>query len=118
MEKIYSLNAYGEDHKIILGKTTYANNNTLAVLMIEVCDDGHEENFAVLTVNLAESGFMCDASSLAFIDINNLRYLNIKDWCVDNNICTFPGITTCSGFVKDYPLALFTDEAVAGMRKL
>ena len=114
-EKVYILNAYGKDHKIILGKTSYRNNNTIAVLMIEVFDDGHEEDWATLTVNLECNLGLANADDSQFIDTNNLGKDIIK-WLEDNKIATFTGLSWPSGFCV-YPLVFFNKDALASMRK-
>ena len=115
MEKIYNLKAYGKDHKIILGKTSYRDNKTLAVLMIEVFKDGHEEDWATLTVNLPVNLGIPNITDTQFIDTNNLGNEIIK-WLKDNNIANTTGIELPSGYCM-YPCVVFTKEALASMRK-
>ena len=116
MEKIYELNAYGKEHKIILGKTSYCNNNTICVLMFEVFKDGHEEPWGDLTVNLECNLGLANADDCQFIDTNNLGKDIIK-WLEDNKIATFTGLAWPSGFCV-YPLVFFNNEALASMRVL
>jgi len=115
-EKVYVFSAYGEDHNIILGKCNYTSNGSFAVLMIEVFDDGHEEDFGMLTVNIDDSDYYANKIDKQFIDTNNLTWL-ITEWLAKNNIATFTGHYGHSGFC-DYPLFIFTDEAVSSMRRL
>lgn len=116
-EKVYELNMYGETFHIILGKTSYRNNNTIAVMMIDVQPDGTEEDFGVLTVNLETGGLtMANKEDTQFIDTNNLTQ-DIVKWLVDNNIAVETGLYWPSGFCV-YPLFMFTKEALASMRRL
>lgn len=115
MEKIYNYFAYGENHKIVLCVNSYRNNGTLAVLMSEVFDDGHEEPWSVLTVNLAMSDSMANKTDTQFVDTNNLGDEIIK-WLEDNHIAVSTGLYAPSGWCV-YPLVIFTKEALANMRR-
>lgn len=116
-EKIYDLNLFGDEtFKIILGKTSYRNNGTLAVTMIDVLPDGTEEDFGVLTVNLECNLGLANKTDTQFIDTNNLTDKIIK-WLVDNNIAKPTGLMWPSGYFM-YPSVVFTKEALVGMRRL
>ena len=114
-EKVYKYDAYDEVHNIVLGKTSYRNNNTLAVLMIEVFDDGAEEDWATLTVNIDDSKVFANHESKAFVDINNLQR-TIINWLAVNGIAYVTGVIGYSGYCK-YPLVEFTKKALDGMRR-
>lgn len=116
MEKIYELEMFGEVHKIILAKTSYRSNNTLAILMIEVFDDGHEEDWSTLTVNIDDSNMWADKNRFAFIDVNN-NGNEIIPWLRANNIAVVDGYIGFSGFCA-YPLVCFTSSALKDMRSL
>lgn len=116
MEKVFTFNAFGQDHNIVLRKTTYRNNKTLAVFMVEIQDDGFEEQYGVLTVNLDESDWLCSSGDCQFIDTNNFGW-DILDWLEENGIANRTGTYGHSGFC-DYPLVIFTEEALASMRSL
>lgn len=116
-EKIYDLNLFGnETFKIILGKSSYRNNGTLAVTMIQVCDDGTEEDFGVLTVNLECNLGLANKTDMQFIDTNNLTN-KIMSWLEKNNIAKPTGLMWPSGYCM-YPSVVFTKDALAGMRRL
>ena len=116
MEKVFDFVSYGEKRRIVFGKTSYRNNNTLAVLMLEIMPDGSEESYATLTVNLEQSDWLCASGTCAFIDTNNLGE-NIVDWLVDNGLAKKTGTYGQSGWCS-YPLVVFTDEALGFMRAL
>ena len=60
-------------HNLSLVADSYNNNGTLAIIVMEVMEDGTEEQFDVITVNLYESDFL-EADNLAFIDTNNCSW--------------------------------------------
>lgn len=115
-EKVYDLNLYGVNHKIILGKASYRNNDTLAVVMIEVCKDGTEKDFGVLTVNLECNLGLANKTDTQFIDTNNLSN-KIMPWLEMNNIAKPTGLMWPSGYCM-YPSFVFTKEALASMRRI
>jgi len=114
-EKIYDLKWCGKIYKIFLEKTKYVNNGTLAINMISIDKDGNENYFNTLTVNLVDSCIMADANYFQYVDTNNLSE-KIVDWLVKNKIAEASCFYGFSGFCK-YPLMIFTDEALEGMRR-
>lgn len=117
MEKVYKLHMFDETFNIVLCRTSYRNNNTLAVLMVDVQDDGTEEDFGVLTVNLDTGGLtLANKEDTQFIDTNNLTK-DIVKWLVDNNIATETGLYWPSGYCV-YPLFMFTKESLKSMRRI
>ena len=115
-EKTYTLLAYGEEHKIILRKGNYNNNGTLAIDMIKVFDDGHEEPWSMLTVNIQDSNDYANAVDTAFVDVNNLGS-SIISWLGHNNIGEPTGMFGFSGFCC-YPLFKFNKKTLEGMVEL
>ncbi len=110
-EKIY--NFLGTN--IVLRKGKYPNG-VLAVAAYEVDTD---ELFFVLTVNIVRYAFMCTGNA-SFLDINRARTcsFDIKKWVLENDIAYVPGICVESGFVSDYPLALFKDDVISEMQEI
>lgn len=115
MEKIYNLNKYDENYKIVLRKDTYMNNGTLAVLMVVIYDNGEEEIWSDLTVNIFDSDIMA-TDKMAFIDTNN-NGDDIIQWLVDNGIGHPTGHNGRSGYCV-YPLFKFDDMVVEKMQQL
>lgn len=105
-------NCVGEKIKVKLGKTSYRNNDTLAVLLLQVLDNGEEEDYGVLTVNISDSDILADDTQ-AFIDTNNMGE-EIINWLVKNKIAMKTPFIGRSGFCT-YPLMSFTKEALANM---
>lgn len=105
-------NCLGETINVKLGKTTYRNNDTLAVIMYEVLENGEEEEYDVLTVNISDSMLLANDTN-AFIDTNNLGKEIIK-WLVDNKIATTTPFMGFSGYCS-YPLMSFTKQALDNM---
>ena len=59
MNKVYELEFYGEKYHIVLGKTNYRDNGTLAVFMLSATPKGKiKEEFACITVNIFISGYI------------------------------------------------------------
>lgn len=114
-EKVYELTFGGEKHQIVLGKTTYANNNSIAVVMFEKMKDGTEEECGILTVNLENQIVPADDES-AYIDTNNLT-ADIVKWLVKNKIAVLTPFYGQSGYCT-YPFVFFTEKALASMRTL
>lgn len=112
MEKTYELNMYGKTYKIALRKTTYRNNNTLAIAMVCIDKKGREEPFAMLTVNIDDSDVLAN-NTMAFIDTNNLSD-EIVNWLVKNEIGTRMVYIGHSGFCS-YPFFAFDEEVLANM---
>lgn len=59
-------------HKLYLTADSYENNGTLAVIVMEVKDDGSEEYFDCITVNLWSSSML--EANQAYIDTNNCSW--------------------------------------------
>lgn len=114
-EKVYELTFGGKKHQIILGKTTYCNNNSIAVVMLERMKDGTEGECGVLTVNLSDQIVPADETS-AYIDTNNLGEKIIK-WLTKNGIAHITPFLGFSGYCV-YPYVTFTKEALLSMKTL
>lgn len=93
-----------ETHNLYLLTDSYADNGTLAVIVMKVYEDGTEEMFDVITTNLMFS--MADQTS-AYIDTNNCSWaekmLKTMKFAKDT------GKVSHSGFCK-YPLYKFNLE--------
>lgn len=84
--------------------SSYEYGGGLAIIMW--CDDGP---YATLTVNLEDektSGPNCQ-----FVDTNNLGYLDIMNWIVDNNLGEETGHVGFSGYCM-YPEVRFNLEEI------
>ena len=84
-------------------RSTYRNNNTLAVFLNAV-EDG--EMYAVITVNIDDSDFLCDDHT-AFVDTNNCPWA--EQFIKDNKIGEPTGYYGNSGYCM-YPLYVFDTE--------
>lgn len=115
MEKKYVLNFYGKNHQIVLRKSSYVSNGTLAVLMVEVMPDGTEEDFATLTVNLGTIGKPKATDKSQFIDSNNLGN-DIGKWLIKNGIAVPTPIFYRSGFCV-YQLFEFKEQVLDSMKE-
>ena len=113
-EKVYSLSFYGETYNVVLRKGSYHSNKTLAVEIVEKHDDGTEEDFGTLTVNISASDVLANNTNKAFIDTNNLGE-KILTWLVDNGIAKSDGYSAPSGYCY-YPLVTFNDDVMKNMR--
>lgn len=91
MKKTYKYQAeWGETYELSFEKHNYANNGSLALILVE--EDG--EPFADVTVNLPYS---CEcAEDEAYVDENNLP--NIGKWLVTNKIAKKTKVVAHSGF--------------------
>lgn len=87
------LNAWGETHQITFTTDSYSNNSNLAVQMWRWDEDGFQEPWSVLTVNLTKK---C-RPNCAFIDVNN-NGDNIIEWLESNNLGMFTGNFEISGY--------------------
>ena len=105
-------NCWGDTLNIKLGKTSYLNNGTLAVVMLEVLDNGEEEEYDVLTVNINDSSLLASDTD-AFIDTNNMGQ-DIVQWLVENKIAKKTPFVGFSGYCS-YPLMSFTKQALDSM---
>lgn len=95
------LNMWGKDHAIQFYKTKYSNNNNLAIVANELMDDGYEEPYSTVTVNLNN----ILPSNQAYLDINNCPD-EIIHWLFDNGYAEQKGVEF-SGFCM-YPLVEFS----------
>ena len=80
--------------EVVLEKTAYRDNGTLAVLM-NTLDD---ERYATITVNLRHP---FQSESMAFLDENNVP--GIGKWIEENRLGEYTGVRAASGFCI-YPL--------------
>lgn len=88
---------YGDNYRLALYKTTYQNNDNLAII---VMDENSQEEFAILTVNIIE----LPDDNMAAIDTNNCKDLAVA--LQDAGFFTCPGIGIPSGFCT-YPIGIF-----------
>ena len=97
-KKFYDYQAeWGETYKLSIEKETYANNGTLALILVEKSG----EPFADITVNLPFSELDEDE---AYVDTNNLP--NIGKWLEANKIAKKTEIVGHSGYCT-YPVYKF-----------
>ena len=89
-----------DGREVVLEKTTYRNNGTLAVMMKTA--DG--DYFETVTVNLCHP---MQSESMAFLDENNLP--GIGKWIERNHIGVNMGVKASSGFCL-YPLFTLFEE--------
>lgn len=87
------LNAWGATHQITFSIEKYKNNDNLAIQMWRWDEDGFQEPWSILTVNLTKK---CNPNC-AFIDVNN-NGDNIIEWLEANNLGVFTGNFEISGF--------------------
>ena len=114
--KVYELEFCGTKYNIVLAKSSYFLNNTIAVLMYISTPKGKvKENFDNLTVNIGESSLLANDTK-QFIDTNNLGN-DIVKWLVKNKIAKKTDIVGFSGYCR-YPMVEFTKEALDGMLEL
>ena len=104
-ERVYE---YKKKKTVRLRRSTYADNNSLAVIMYELTDPEHNvwyEYGEVITTNLHVSY----GGNYAFVDENNCR--GIGKWLEQNGIAKATGILCASDFVN-YPLYEFNAELI------
>lgn len=113
--KVYQLKEFGETFNIVLGKSNYINNNTIAVIMYLSTPKGKvKELFNDLTKNIGDSNIYANETDIQFVDTNNLP-AGIIEWLEENGIAEeINGIYGHSGFCT-YPLVKFKQEALAEM---
>lgn len=113
--KIYEFKSqYGKKYHIVLQKTTYANNGTLYVEMVETTPKGKfKDYYGAITVNLE---FSFATENKQYIDTNNLGN-DILKWLEDNGIAKPTGEYGHSGYCT-YPLFEFDEKVLAEMEKL
>lgn len=88
---------YGDTYRLGLYKTTYTNNDNLAIV---VMDEDSQEQFTVLTVNIMD----LPENNMAAIDTNNNADLAVA--VEKAGFFTHTGIDIPSGFCM-YPLCVF-----------
>lgn len=88
---------YGDTYRLGLYKTTYTNNDNLAIV---VMDEDSQEQFTVLTVNIMD----LPENNMAAIDTNNNADLAIA--VEKAGFFTHTGIDIPSGFCI-YPICVF-----------
>lgn len=113
--KIYEFKtSYGKKYHIGLLKSTYANNDTLYIEMVETTPKGKiKDYFDTLTVNLE---FSFATKDKQYIDTNNLGE-EILNWLKDNGIAKPTGEYGFSGYCT-YPLFKFDKKVLAEMEEL
>lgn len=99
----YTVTSWGQKEKIWLTKTTYTNNDTLAVQAW--CKEGP---YDTITVNLEESNQLAGANR-QFIDTNNCPWAPAL--LIDNGLAHDTGIAGFSGFWA-YPLFEFDVDKI------
>lgn len=95
--KTYVLKAYGEEHTVMLGKSCYANNNSLAIQM-KLCN---QELWDTLTTNL---DILPMNHNCAFV-----RRDKYADFVVENNLGRRTGRVAQSGFCDYDEFEFFED---------
>lgn len=88
---------YGDTYRLGLYKTTYTNNDNLAIV---VMDEDSQEQFTVLTVNIMD----LPENNMAAIDTNNNADLAVA--VEKAGFFTHTGIDIPSGFCI-YPICVF-----------
>ena len=88
---------YGDTYRLGLYKTTYTNNDNLAIV---VMDEDSQEQFTVLTVNIMD----LPENNMAAIDTNNNADLAVA--VEKAGFFTHTGMDIPSGFCM-YPLCVF-----------
>lgn len=95
---------YGVETKVMFYKGLYQNNNNLYVGAYFVDEDGYEEPFCNITVNLRDAL----SKNMAYIDTNNADKHLLKAM-VDADMMFSTGFHQSSGFCT-YPIFFFPDE--------
>lgn len=102
MSKLYELNAWGETLHVTVGTDTYADNDTLAIIL----DDPKEGPFGAITVNIEASDFLADQTH-AFVDTNNCPWA--EEFIAKHGFGKPVGLMGESGYCM-YPLYEFDLE--------
>lgn len=116
-EKIYKMDVnYGYEPltwDIILRRSTYQVDNSLAIMMYKVNDGAVKGPWGVLTVNLSAAGNTVSSPDAAFVDTNN-NGEEIMDFIIQNGIgeptgryghsgwCTYPEVKFNINDIKEY----------------
>ena len=93
--------SFGE-YDVRVERSKYRNNNSLAIMLICKNEDGYEEPFATLTVNLGYDDIVDDIYQ--FVDTNNCPWA--EEFIKENNLGTPTGVYGRSGYCS-YPLYEF-----------
>lgn len=93
-------------YDIALKKTVYTITNTLAVISI-INENGYDEPFATLTVNLPDSILL--RNDQAYVDTNNNPW--VEKFLQDNKIAVPTGDVAISGWCT-YPLYKFNLDKI------
>lgn len=93
---------YGDTYRLGLYKTTYTNNDNLAIV---VMDEDSQEQFTVLTVNIMD----LPENNMAAIDMNNNADLAVA--VEKAGFFTHTGIDIPSGFCM-YPICVFNLDRI------
>ena len=95
-----TLRIYDKEYKVHIKRSTYANNGSLAIQLLE--DDGFP--FATLTVNIDKL-----PQGYAYLDTNNHPWA--EKFVDDNHLGEYTGLYAQSGFCE-YPLYRFYEEEI------
>lgn len=93
---------YGDTYRLGLYKTTYTNNDNLAIV---VMDEDSQEQFTVLTVNIMD----LPENNMAAIDMNNNADLAVA--VEKAGFFTHTGMDIPSGFCI-YPICIFNLDRI------
>ena len=104
-------NRYGKTYVVRLARAKYQSNDTLAVCMENLADDGdYWEPYATATVNIVPESDMFVGTTKAFVDVNNLGD-GIVSWLEENGIARLSGEMAESGYCV-YPAMEFLPSAI------
>lgn len=104
-----------EGKKVVLRKSSYVSNGTLAVAMIVVDDNGDESIYDFVTVNIADSDFIISIYD-AFVNTNhfgNEFVLWLKENGIIKEVCGYGKSGYCI-----YPLVTFNYKVLDEMMPL
>lgn len=101
MNNKYTVHLYDRDFHLSLYKTTYRNNGSLAIILM---DDDAQEEFDVISVNISSSFAL--KKNECYIDINNSPWATM--FLRDNNIAKPTGDFGFSGYCA-YPCFSFNN---------
>lgn len=109
MKTLTFSNGWGRDVTVTFLITSYSNNGTLAIQMMEN-DDGMWYPYGNVTVNLGST----TADDVAYVDVGNFGR-ELIDFLVDNDLATPTGYAKASGF-NAYPEFRFNLEKLNEFR--
>lgn len=87
-------------------RTTYDNNKTLAVVLVE---EGTNEIYEVVTVNIDATEYICGTNNMAFVDTNN--FPEVEKFLKENELAIPVDDFGQSGYCL-YPLYAFYLEKI------